>query len=61
MLDKSRAIVAQAELDLEFCQIISPLPGRVSTREVDVGDLVTGTGSSARRLTTVVTTSPFEV
>ena len=61
MLDKSRAIVAQAELDLEFCQIISPLTGRVSTREVDVGDLVTGTGSSATRLTTVVTTSPIEV
>ena len=61
MLDKSRAIVAQAELDLEFCHIISPLTGRVSTREVDVGDLVTGTGSSATRLTTVVTTSPIEV
>ena len=61
MLDKSRAIVAQAELDLEFCQIISPLTGRVSTREVDIGDLVTGTGSSATRLTTVVTTSPIEV
>ncbi|MGI9460317.1 MAG: efflux RND transporter periplasmic adaptor subunit [Pirellulales bacterium] len=61
MLDKSRAIVAQAELDIEFCQIISPLTGRVSTREVDVGDLVTGTGSSATRLTTVVTTSPIEV
>ena len=61
MLDKSRATVAQAELDLEFCQIISPLTGRVSTREVDVGDLVSGTGSSATRLTTVVTTSPIEV
>ena len=61
MLDKSRATVAQAELDLEFCQILSPLTGRVSTREVDVGDLVTGTGSSATRLTTVVTTSPIEV
>ncbi len=61
MLDKSRATVAQAELDLEYCQILSPLTGRVSTREVDVGDLVTGTGSSATRLTTVVTTSPIEV
>ncbi len=61
MLDKSRATVTQAELDLEFCQIISPLTGRVSTREVDVGDLVSGTGSSATRLTTVVTTSPIEV
>jgi len=61
MLDKSRATVAQAELDLVFCQIISPLTGRVSTREVDVGDLVTGTDSSATRLTTVVTTSPIEV
>ncbi len=61
MLDKSRAAVAQAELDIEFCEVITPLTGRVSTREVDVGDLVVGTGGLATRLTTVVTTSPIEV
>jgi len=61
MLEKATAAVAQAELDLEFCRIISPLSGRVSTREVDVGDLVSGSGSSATRLTTAVTTTPIRV
>jgi len=61
MLEKAQAAVSQAELDLEFCNITSPLTGRVSTREVDVGDLVTGSGISATRLTTVVTTAPIEV
>ena len=61
MLDKATAAVAQAELDLEFCQVVSPLAGRVSTREVDVGDLVSGSSGSATRLTTAVTTSPVDV
>jgi RND family efflux transporter MFP subunit len=61
MLDKATAAVAQAELDLEFCRIVSPLSGRVSTREVDVGDLVSGSGSNATRLTTAVTTTPIRV
>ena len=61
MLDKATAAVAQAELDLEFCRIVSPLSGRVSTREVDVGDLVSGSGGGATRLTTAVTTTPIRV
>jgi RND family efflux transporter MFP subunit len=61
MLDKATAAVAQAELDLEFCRVISPLSGRVSTREVDVGDLVSGSGGGATRLTTAVTTTPIRV
>jgi len=61
MLDKATAAVAQAELDLEFCRVVSPLSGRVSTREVDVGDLVSGSGSNATRLTTAVTTTPIRV
>ena len=61
MLDKATAAVAQAELDLQFCRIASPLSGRVSTREVDVGDLVSGSGGSATRLTTAVTTTPMRV
>jgi len=61
MLDKATAAVAQAELDLEFCRVVSPLSGRVSTREVDVGDLVSGSGSGATRLTTAVTTTPIRV
>ena len=61
MLDKANAAVTQAELDLEFCHVASPLSGRVSTREVDVGDLVSGSGSSATRLTTAITTTPVRV
>ena len=61
MLDKATAAVAQAELDLQFCRIASPLSGRVSTREVDVGDLVSGSGGGATRLTTAVTTTPMRV
>ena len=61
MLDKANAAVTQAELDLEFCHVASPLSGRVSTREVDVGDLVSGSGSGATRLTTAITTAPVRV
>ena len=61
MLDKANAAVAQAALDLEFCRVASPLSGRVSTREVDVGDLVSGSGIGATRLTTAVTTAPIRV
>ena len=61
MLDKANAAVTQAELDLEFCHVESPLSGRVSTREVDVGDLVSGSGSGATRLTTAITTAPVRV
>ena len=61
MLDKATAAVTQAELDLAFCQVVSPLAGRVSTREVDVGDLVSGSSGSATRLTTAVTTSPINI
>ena len=61
MLDKATAAVAQADLDLQFCRVASPLAGRVSTREVDVGDLVSGSSSGATRLTTAVTTAPIRV
>ena len=61
MLNKATAAVAAAELDLEFCQIVSPLAGRVSTAQVVAGDLVSGSGSGATRLTTAVTTAPVWV
>ena len=61
MLDKARASLAQAELDLGFCQVISPLDGRISTRRVNVGDLVSGISGSATPLTMVVSTDPIHV
>ena len=61
MLDKARASLAQAELDLGFCRVESPLTGRVSTRRVTVGDLVSGATGSATPLTVVVSTDPIYV
>ena len=61
MLDKARATLAQAELDLGFCRVESPLTGRVSTRRVTVGDLVSGATGSATPLTVVVSTDPIYV
>ncbi len=61
MLDKARTTVAEADLDLEFCRVVSPLSGRVSTREVDVGDLVSGGSGPSTRLTTVVSVDPVHV
>jgi len=61
MLDKARASLAQAELDLSFCHVESPLAGRVSTRRVTVGDLVSGATGSATPLTVVVSTDPIYV
>jgi RND family efflux transporter MFP subunit len=61
MLDKARASLAQAELDLGFCQVVSPLDGRISTRRVNVGDLVSGISGSATPLTMVVSTDPIHV
>jgi gold/copper resistance efflux system membrane fusion protein len=61
MLDKARATLAQAELDLGFCHVESPLTGRVSTRRVTVGDLVSGATGSATPLTVVVNTNPIYV
>ena len=61
MLDKARASLAQAELDLGFCRVESPLTGRVSTRRVTVGDLVSGATGSATPLTVVVSNAPIYV
>ena len=61
MLEKVRAALAKASLDLEFCTITSPFDGRVSARNVSPGDLVTADSTGSRPLTTVVTTRPIHV
>jgi RND family efflux transporter MFP subunit len=58
--DLKEAIVAikQAELDLEFTKIVSPISGRVSRPNLTVGNLITpATGA----LTTVVSVDPIYV
>jgi RND family efflux transporter MFP subunit len=61
LLEKARAALAKASLDLEFCTITSPLDGRISARNVSPGDLVTADSTGSRPLTTVVRTKPVHV
>lgn len=59
-LEKDRAILAQADLDLGFCRITAPLSGRIGARTVSVGDLVGG-GAAPTTLTTIVSVDPVYV
>ena len=61
MLDAAKAQLAQAELDLSFCRVTSPVTGRISRRFVDVGELVSGTEASATSLTAVASIDPVYV
>ena len=61
MLAAAKAQLAQAELDLSFCRVTSPVTGRISRRFVDVGELVSGTEASATRLTAVASIDPVYV
>jgi len=54
----ARAAVQTANLDLQYSKISSPVSGRISSRNIDIGNLVT-TDSSAMPLTTVVMTEPL--
>jgi RND family efflux transporter MFP subunit len=57
----AEAAVRNAELNLEFTKVVSPIDGRVSRRRITEGNLVQpGTGESMI-LTTVVTTEPLYV
>jgi len=61
MLEKDRAARADAELDLGFCTLTSPLDGRISAKNVFEGDLVTADATASRPLTTVVSIAPVHV
>jgi membrane fusion protein, multidrug efflux system len=60
LLNVSEAAVRQAELDLEFTELRSPVSGRIGDRRVSPGNLVTGgaTGNTTL-LATIVTTDPI--
>jgi RND family efflux transporter MFP subunit len=58
-LDLSRAKLEQAQLDLDYCEVRSPIDGRVGRNLVDVGNLV-GRGESTL-LAEVVEISPAYV
>lgn len=60
-IQTAEAAVREAELNLEFTRVTSPIDGRVSQRLVTEGNLVEGDSSDSTRLTTVVTVDPVYV
>lgn len=58
--EAARAAVRAAELDLEFTRVTAPVSGRISRREVSVGNLVVGgPNGGSTLLTTIVSQSPI--
>lgn len=60
VVEAARAAVRDAELNLQFTRITAPISGRISARQVSIGNLVTGgaTITSATLLTTIVSQDP---
>jgi len=57
----AEAAVAPAKLNLEWCQVRSPIAGRVGRAEVTMGNLVHAGPPAATLLTTVVSLDPIYV
>jgi RND family efflux transporter MFP subunit len=58
----NEAMVKQAELDLEFTELRSPVTGRIGDRRVTQGNLVTGgTGGTTTLLATIVSIDPIRL
>lgn len=58
-LKAAHAAVATAKLNLEFSEVRAPVSGRVSREMVTVGNLVSGGGTGATLLTTIVSLDPI--
>ncbi len=58
----NEALVRQAQLDLEFTDLRSPIAGRIGDRRVTQGNLVTGgSGGNTTLLATVVSIDPIRL
>jgi RND family efflux transporter MFP subunit len=57
----AKAAVTEAELNMEFTKVVSPIDGRASSARIREGNLVQSGGNDATMLTTVVTISPIYV
>jgi multidrug efflux system membrane fusion protein len=55
----AQAALKQAELNLEWSEVRAPIAGRISSRRVDAGNLITGGATGATLLTTIVTLDPI--
>jgi RND family efflux transporter MFP subunit len=60
-IQSAEAAVRNAQLNLEFTKITSPIDGRVSRRMITEGNLVQAGSAESTVLTTVVTTNPIYV
>ncbi|MFD0988297.1 efflux RND transporter periplasmic adaptor subunit [Methyloligella solikamskensis] len=59
-VETAEASVQQAELDLDYTHVVAPMAGRVSQREVSVGNLIMGgTGGQSTLLTNIVSLDPI--
>lgn len=55
----ARANVDAAALNLEYTQVVAPISGRVSSRQMDPGNLISGGNSAGDVLTTIVSDDPL--
>jgi membrane fusion protein, multidrug efflux system len=55
----AEAALKTAQLNLEWSEVRAPIPGRISDRRVDPGNLVVGGQSNATLLTTIVSLDPI--
>lgn len=61
-VEVARAAVRIAELDLGFTRVTAPIAGRISRREVSVGNLVSGGAAGpSTLLTTIVSLDPIRI
>jgi RND family efflux transporter MFP subunit len=60
-IQADEAAVRDAELNLEFTKVVSPIDGRVSRARITEGNLVQPGAGESMVLTTVVTTDPIYV
>ncbi len=60
-INAGKAAVAQADLDLSFCDIEAPISGRISRAGVTVGNLIQAGQSNAEPLTTIASVDPIHV
>lgn len=58
-LNKARAEVDRAQLNLDYTRVLAPVSGRVSRHEVSVGNLVVGGTGETTLLTTIVSLDPI--
>ncbi len=55
----AKAAVESSRLNLEWCEVRSPIDGRISNKTVNIGNLVNGGQGQATLLTTVESVSPM--